>query len=318
VADNIIGDIYSKFDSALRGFYEGAAAGISGYVIPIAWVLMGICMLIWCYLIIEGKVAMPITDWLLKFVGFMIVLYVMGNGYLGWVARPVFDLPSELVSAMSKSATNAPDLLGQVNEKVVDLVSAMFTAGSNLVKELAIGPAIALFLMGVLVIIATYLLLAVALFAIIFSKLGLSLVLAVGPFFVLALVLPQTRNYFFSWLNTALYFVFYHVFTALFIFMFIGIVNSYMGTLNSTLGGSGGGGGVLSMVANLLGVRGSGLNVAAIIIPILLISMTMFFMFLQIPTMCASLTSGSGGSFGAGLTNLVHAKSFFGRSSSKS
>lgn len=317
MADNIIGDIYAKFDRALSGFYESAAAGISGYVIPIAWVLLGICLLIWCYLIIEGKVAMPITDWLLKFVGFMVVLYVMGNGYLSWVARPIFDLPSELTSAMSNSAANAPDLLGQVNEKVVDLVSAMFAAGSNLVKELAIGPAIALFLMGVLVIVATYLLLAVALFAIIFSKLGLSMVLAVGPFFVLALILPQTRNYFYSWLNTSLYFVFYHVFTALFIFMFIGIVNSYMGTLNSTLGGTGGGGGVLNMVANLLGVRGSGLNVAAITIPILLISLAMFFMFLQIPTMCASLTGGSGGSLGAGFTNLVHARSLMSRSGTK-
>ena len=244
MADNIIGDIYANFERALGGFYEGAAAGISGYVIPIAWVLLGICMLIWCYLIIEGKVAMPITDWLLKFVGFMVVLYVMGNGYLSAGSRGrIFDLPSELTTALSSSATNAPDLLGQVNEKVVDLVSAMFTAGTNLVKELAIGPAIALFLMGVLVIVATYLLLAVALFSIIFSKLGLSMVLAVGPFFVLALILPQTRNYFYSWLNTALYFVFYHVFTALFIFMFIGIVNSYVGKLNTTLGGVGGGGG---------------------------------------------------------------------------
>ena len=260
MADNIIGDIYTKFDNALSGFYEAAAAGISGYVIPIAWVLLGICMLIWCYLIIEGKVAMPMTDWMLKFIGFMIVLYVMGNGYLSWVARPIFDLPSALTTALSASATNAPDLLGQVNEKVVDLVSAMFTAGSNLVKELAVGPAIALFLMGALVIVSTYLLLAVALFAIIFSKLGLSMVLAVGPFFVLALVLPQTRNYFHSWLNTALYFVFYHVFTALFIFMFIGIINSYVGTLNNTLGGTESGGGVLSMVANLLGVCPRRLN----------------------------------------------------------
>ncbi len=307
MADNIIGDIYAKFDQALGGFYESAAVGISGYVIPIAWVLLGICMLIWCYLIIEGKVSIPITDWLLKFVGFMVVLYIMGGGYLNWVAKPLFDLPSALTAAMS-SATNAPDLLGQVNEKVVDLVSAMFTAGSNLVKELAIGPAISLFLMGVLVIVAVYLLLAAALFSVIFSKLGLSMVLAVGPFFILALVLPQTRNYFYSWLNTAFYFVFYHVFTALFIFMFIGIVNSYMGALNGTLGGAGGGG-VLNMVANLLGVRGSGLNVAAITIPILLISLAMFFMFLQIPTMCASLTGGSGGSFSAGLTNLTHAKS---------
>jgi len=130
------------------------------------------------------------------------------------------------------------------------------------------------------------------------------------------LVLPQTRNYFFSWLNTALYFVFYHVFSALFIFMFIGIVHSYVGKLNSTLGGVGGGN-VLSMVARLLGASGEGLNVAAICIPLLLISMAMFLMFLQIPTMCASLTSGSGGSLGAGFANLVHARSLMSRSRTK-
>jgi len=241
VADNIIGDIYDNFERALSGFYEGAAAGISGYVIPIAWVLLGICMLIWCYLIIEGKVAVPITDWLLKFVGFMVVLYVMGNGYLSWVAKPLFDLPSEVTRALNATSGSAPDLLGQVNEKVVDLISAMFTGGTKLINELAFGPAIALFLIGVLVIVAVYLLLAAALFSVIFSKLGLSMVLAVGPFFILALVLPQTRNYFYSWLNTALYFVFYHVFSTLFIFMFIGIVHSYVAKLNGTLGGVGGG-----------------------------------------------------------------------------
>lgn len=312
MTDNVIGDIYTRFDTVLNGFYEGAAAGISSYVIPIAWVLLGICMLIWCYLVMEGKVSAPISDWLMKFVGFMVVLSIMGNGYLGWVAKPIFELPSELTMAMSKSTTSAPDLLGQVNEKVVDLVSAMFAAGSNLVKELAIGPAISLFLMGVLVIVAVYLLLAAALFSIIFTKLGLSMILAVGPFFVLALVLPQTRHYFNAWLNTVLYFVFYHVFTSLFILMFVGIVNSYVGSLNSALGGSTGGGGVMNMVANFLGVRGSGLNVAAITIPILLISLAMFFMFLQIPVICSSLTSGSGGSFGAGLNSAVQFRAMVG------
>lgn len=316
MADNIIGDIYANFERALSGFYESASSGISGYVIPIAWVLLGISLLVWCYLMMQGRVAMPVNDWLLKFIAFMVVLHVMGGGYLGWVARPLFELPSELTTAMSRSASNAPDLLGQVNEKVVDLVSAMFTAGSSLVKELAIGPAIALFLMGVLVVVAVYLLLAAALFSIIFSKLGLSMVLAVGPFFLLALVLPQTRSYFFSWLNTALYFVFYHAFSALFIFMFVGIADSYVGALNGALGGAAGGG-VMSMVTNLLGVRGAGLNVAAITIPLLLIAMTMFFMFLQIPAMCSSLTSGSGGSFGAGLSSAVHFRSMLRRAAAR-
>jgi type IV secretion system protein VirB6 len=184
----------------------------------------------------------------------------------------------------------------------------MFSAGSTLVHELAIGAGIAVFLMSVLVVVATYLLLAVALFAIVFSKLGLSLVLAVGPFFLLGLVLPQTRSYFFGWLNTALYFVFYHVFTALFIFMFIGIVNSYMAALTDALGGGAIGGGVAAMVANLTGAQGPALNVAALTLPILLISVAMFFMFLQIPAICASLTGGSGGTMGAGITHLLQAR----------
>lgn len=315
--DSIISDIYRNFDTALAAFYEGAATGISAYVIPIAWVLLGICMLVWCYLVIEGRVASPLTDWFLKFIGFLLVLYVLGNGYLAWVAKPLMNLPSELTSAMSGSQGNATDLLGQVNEKVVDLVSAMFTAGNQLIKDFAIGPAIALFLMAILVIVAIYLLLSIALFSVIFSKLGLSLVLAVGPFFLLGLVLPQTRSYFFSWLNTAFYFVFYHVFTALFIFMFIGIVDSYIGKLNQRLQGENASAGTLAMVSNLTGVGDAGLNVAAICIPIMLISITMFFMFLQIPAMCASLTNGSGGSFGAGLTNLTHARSLFRGSRSK-
>lgn len=309
MADNIIGDVYRNFETALGNFYQTASAGVSGYVIPIAWILLGICMLIYFWMMVDGKISQPSTEWMQKLVAFMFVLHMMGNsGYMAWVAQPLFNLPSELTTAMASGATSAPDLLGQVNDKAVDLISAMFAAGTTLVKDLAIGPAISLFLMGVLVIVAIYLLLSVALFAIIFSKLGLSMVLAVGPFFVLALVLPQTRNYFFSWLNTALYFVFYHVFSALFIFMFIGIINSYMSKLNNTLGASGSGS-VMNMVANLIGVGGTGLNVAAIMIPILLISLCMFFMFLQIPTMAASITGGSGGSFGSGLSNLVHLRS---------
>ncbi|KPU89201.1 hypothetical protein APR50_33880 [Variovorax paradoxus] len=317
MADTVIGDIYAKFETALNGFYEGAAMGISDYVIPIAWILLGICMLIWCYLMMEGKITTPITDWLLKFIGFMVVLHIMGGGYLSWVAKPIFALPSELTMAMSRTSVDAPDLLGQVNEKVMNLVSAMFTAGSDLIKELAFGPAITLFLMGVLVIVAVYLLVGVALFAIIYTKLGLSLLLAVGPFFLLALVLTQTRYLFYSWINTCLYYVFYHVFTTLFIFMFIGIVNSYVGTLNAQLGGATSGAGVMNMVANLLGVRGAGLNVAAITIPILLISISMLFMFMQIGVICSSLTGGSGGSFGSGLTSAVHFRSMLGRIRSK-
>jgi type IV secretion system protein VirB6 len=303
MADNIIGDIYTHFDKALSGFYEGAASGISAYVIPVAWIVLGICVLIWCYLLMQGKVAVPATDWLLKFIGFMLVLHVMGNGYLGWVATPIFNLPSELTAAASHSSSDAPTLLGQVNTKVIDLISALFTAASSFASDLAIGAAITVFLLTLLVTAAAYLLLSTALFAVIFAKLGLSLVLAVGPFFVLALVLPQTRSLFFSWISTALYFVFYHLFTALFIFLFIGVVDVYLSRLASQIDRSGGGE-VSAMAAQLIDAGGN-LSVIAICIPVILISLAMFCMFLQIPAICASMTGGSGGTFFPGLGALA-------------
>lgn len=316
MANDIIGDIYTNFENAMSGFYESAAMGISGYVIPVAWVVLGISMLVWCYLVIEGKIAIPVTDWLLKFVGFMLVLYAMGNGYLSWVATPIFHLPSELTAAASSSATNAPELLGQVNAKVVTLISAMFTAATSLASDLAFGAAIAVFLLALLVTVAAYLLLATALFAVIFSKLGLSLVLAVGPFFLLALVLSQTRTYFFSWVGTALYFVFYYVFTVLFVFLFIGIIDTYLTRLSSRLGASDGAD-VSTIASRLAGGGDASINVVAICIPVILISLAMFCMFLQIPAICASMTGGNGGTFVSGLASLARARPSSGRSRAK-
>lgn len=318
MANEIIGDIYTNFESALNGFYEGAATGISGYVVPTAWVLLGISMLVWCYLVMEGKVAIPVTDWLLKFVGFMLVLHVMGNGYLSWVAAPIFHLPSELTAAASRSATYAPDLLGEVNQKMVELISALFTAAGHLASDLAFGAAIAVFVLAALVTVAAYLLLATALFAIIFAQLGLSLVLSVGPFFLLALVLSQTRSFFFSWISTALYFVFYYVFTVLFVFLFMGILNAYLAKLSAQLGGSGGAT-VSEMALQLTGASGAGagVNVVAICIPVILISLAMFCMFLQIPAICASMTGGNGGTFVSGLAGLARARPSLGRSRAK-
>ena len=298
--NNVVVDIYSTFGQALAGFYEGAAQGLSNFLVPLAWILLGIAMLVWCFLVIEGKVAAPMTDWLFRFVGFCVVLYLMGSGYAGWIAAPIFGLPEQLVQAAGAGSVSAPSLIGQVNDKVVDLVSAMFTAASKLTQEFAFGPAVTLLVLAVLVVIAVYLLLAGALFSIIYSKLGLSLVLAVGPLFVLALFVPQSRRYFHAWLNTVLYFVLYHLLSVLFIFLFLGIIDAYVAKLNGVLAGVGAGG-VLAMATQLLGLTADGLNVAAVCVPILLVSLAMFFAFLQIPTLCASLTGGSGGSFNGAL-----------------
>jgi len=305
MAGNIVTDIYADFEGSLSGFYALAANGLTAYVIPIAWVLLGICMLVWCILIIQGKVTSPLTDWFLKFVGFMIVMYAMSGGYLSLVASPLFNLNSQLVTAMSNSVSSAPDLLGQVNEKAVDLVSAMFTASVNLFMEAAIGPSIGMFGLAIVVLVVIYGLLGIALFSIIYGKLGLTMVLALGPFFILMLILQQTRSYFFAWLNTALYFVFYQVVSALFIFLFIGVLQGYTDRLISKLS-NGAGPSLSTMVLNLVGAGPAPINYIGYVVPLIMICIAMIFMFLQLSTIVGSMTSGSGGMMGGGLSGVVH------------
>lgn len=301
----MVTQIATKFEASLGTFYSAASAAISGYVLPIAWVMLGIALLVWCYAIMEGKVQSPLQDWIFKFISAMIVLYAISGGYLSLIADPLFDLGNQLSALVSGAGGKGTALstISGLYDLIINLLSIIFETAGLAMKNLAFGTAIQLYLWGVIVAIATLLLMATALFFYIYAKLGISLVLAVGPFFVLGLINQHSRSYFFSWLNTALYFVFYQVLTVLFVVLFLSILTDYMTTLQTQLSGTSFS--LVEGVANLVGLGSVQLNVAAAMIPIVIISIAMFFMLFQLPTIAASMTGGSGGAFGNGLYSMV-------------
>lgn len=304
----MVTDVITHFQTNLGAFYSAASAGITGYVVPIAWAMLGISMMVWCYAVIEGKVTTPLTDWIFKFVCAMIVIYAMSGGYLKLVAEPIFNLGDELQIAVANkvlpgSGSSAVDILTRLDDEIINVITSIFKAAGDAFTALDFGSAALLIVFGLLVAVATLLLLGTAVFFYVFAKVGLSLVLGVGPFFIFGLLNQHTRNYFFSWLNTALYFVFYQLLTVMFVLMFLSILDSYMTQLLVMLGGT-----TFSVgetVLNLLGMGSVKINVIAVLTPIIVISFAMFFMLLQLPTIASSMTSGSGGSFGHGMYSIV-------------
>jgi len=108
MATGVLDNVYLKFDGAITGLYASASSGISSYVIPIAWIVLAVLLLVWCYLTMTGKTSMPVLDLFVPFIAFMLVLYAMGSGYTAWIADPLYKLPEELVSAVGRGSATTP------------------------------------------------------------------------------------------------------------------------------------------------------------------------------------------------------------------
>jgi type IV secretion system protein VirB6 len=131
---------------------------------------------------------------------------------------------------------------------------------------------------------------------------------------VFLLVIPQLRDKFFSWLNTALYFVFYYVLCNLYMTLFFKFVTDYMnGIVSAAAAGSAGkyegwADHGFEVVYNLFGGgnEDKSMNLLGQFLPLVAMAFIMAFMFLQLSTIAGSMTSGAGGAIGQGASSLLY------------
>lgn len=311
MASSTFSDFFQNVDSVLQTTFNQAAAGMSNYVLPLGWVMFGIGVLVWSLLMMQGKIQDPAQDWIMKGIAFVFVMWAAGNYYSSWISAPLFRLPSELSNAIGTSG-NPSQILDSLSDKMQGLVMGIGATMVDALSNLNLGGAAIMFVALILVTIASILLLVAAAYNILYAKFGLAMVLAVGPFFVIWLAWQQTRHMFWPWLNTALYFVFLIVISSLFIIMFVQITDGYMTKLADAITGLAPAAPSASFAEKLFGLLQqqiqpvsdtyavASFNVLSIAFQLVFICVPLFFIEIQLPTICASLTGGSGGSFGSG------------------
>ena len=309
MATSFIQDIYQLFEKATTGLYASASAGISGYVIPIAWIVLAIALLVWCYMTMSGKTSAPVLDWFIPFIAFMLVLYAMGSGYTIWIADPIWKLPEDLLKATNSTSAGTPiDALGGFVMRFMGVLSGAFAAMIKFAGDWDFGSALALlviiFVLLVFAVIATVIIFC----GLVYAKLGLSLVLAVGPLFVFMLVISHLRDKFFSWLSTALFFVLYYLLCYLFMSLIFNFIDSYIAVIGNFKGFMPTDSGAVAQAVykNLVGNKGAAVNIVLLFIPLIVVLFIMAFLFLQLSTIASSMTAGSGGAVGQGATSLLY------------
>jgi len=316
--------IVNKVDLVLNGFYGTAAAGMMGYIMPIAWVTFGLSMLIWSYLVIAGRISSPVEEALPKFIFIIVVLYLASGGYRTLIADPLYNMPGQIVAALMGSSVQPETILDSLFDKLLDMLTGIADAVVKLVSQFAFGGAIILSLVLGLMCITSVLLLCGAAAVFLYSKLALSLVLAIGPFFVVWLAWQPTRGNFYPWLNTVLYLVFLFVLTSLFILLFVNIVNSFMQTLMDAIAANASvpsasidTSSISAVVRGLVSSASAApsVNVFTAALQLAAVSLPFFFVLLWLPQTAQSVTAGAAGAFGNGMTHLVSTVRSLGRGS---
>jgi type IV secretion system protein VirB6 len=317
-------DLFGAVDANIAAVTAHAAAGVSAYVLPIGWAMLGVSLLVYSALILEGKVNNPMLDWISKGAAMMLVLMTCGAYYGPWVSSALAGMPDALSSAVGNSA-NPILALDTLASSLEDLVSGIASGVIAAFEGLNIGGGLLLiFAMIDVALIGCVLLIACA-FNLMYAKIGLSIVLGVGPFFVLCLFWSHTKSYFYSWLSTALYFIFLAVISTMLVAFFIGIAQMFMTQMEGMikqLTTSGGTSSYATAVYDAIKAwvdngpapavpvtsttRGQLLNIVILVIEINFVFMTLILVALDMKSMVASLTGGSGGSVGAGMGKLIN------------
>ncbi|MCM3583794.1 type IV secretion system protein [Ralstonia holmesii] len=311
MASSTFADFFQNVDGVLQSVFTQAANGMSGYVLPIGWVMFGVSALVWSLLVMQGKIDSPMNDWVMKGITICLILYAAGNYYSSWISAPLFKLPSELSNAIGTSGSPS-QILDSLSDKMQGLCMGIGSAMVDSFQNLNVGGGVILLVALLLVSVACILLLVAAAYNILYAKFGLAFVLAVGPFFVIWLIWKQTQALFYSWLNTALYFVFLIVVASLFIIMFVQITDNYMTKLTAAVTALAPAAPSASLAEKLAGLLTqatmppdastamSTLNILSIAFQLVFICIPLFFIEIQLPTIVASMTSGQGGSVGSG------------------
>lgn len=199
---------FLSVDSALKVFVNQFSTNIINEIAPIVSVGLTLAFIWQGVAVMRGYSSEPIQDtvWTMFRVMLITLIAMTAGTYQTFIIDSLINVPNTMISAvMSGSLGSATPQTGVTAATSFDVIlsNGMDIAGKY-AEQATWDNFVAPYLYAGLVIIGTVFCIIVGAFWVFASKIILSLLLGVGPIFIIALVWKSTQQYFFSWLNAVL------------------------------------------------------------------------------------------------------------------
>jgi type IV secretion system protein VirB6 len=216
VTFNFYEDTFTKLNGTLSTYVSDVAGNIIGAITPVATTLLMIYVMLWGWSMLRGMINEPITDGVTRLVRLAVIIGVALNlgRYNGYVSNFLWDSPDAIAGYIASGysdSTTSVQFLDQLMGRIYDLGNAYWTTG---MAAGAVMPDFGMIIIAILIWSAGIVSTAYGAFLLCLSKMGLAIILAVGPIFILLTIFEGTKRFFDVWLGQALNFVFTVMLTA--------------------------------------------------------------------------------------------------------
>ncbi|MEO8408771.1 MAG: type IV secretion system protein, partial [Oxalobacteraceae bacterium] len=222
MADSIIQHFFDVVTSTLEASINTTAQAVIGVITPTASVLLVIYICFWGWSMMRGAIEEPIGDGTARILR-LITVYVIALS-LGWYAIFLSNWLWKSGDAMAKviaggfggkttDTASAITYIDATFQKFYEYGGLLFDYSLNHTNAIGI-PDIPYLLLAFLIFFVGVVLAFYAAYLLILSKMGLAILLGVGPMFVLATMFESTRRFFDGWISQVLNFIFIVILSA--------------------------------------------------------------------------------------------------------
>lgn len=202
MAFTIFDNLFTRVDSTISSYVSGTSANVIGQIDDYIRGLMIIFVALWGYALQQGLINEPITDGLRRIIRISLILTLaLTSGNYGGVVVDFFQsFPNEIAQAITGapvSTTADPNLLDTMMSNGFDIG---YTAWEN---AGVLSGDFGLYIVAVIVWLATIIVVAYAAGLILFAKFALAILLAVGPIYITCAMFKTTQRFFENWVSQA-------------------------------------------------------------------------------------------------------------------
>lgn len=206
---------FASVDTTFTSFFLTSAARVAAAARTPFNAMVTLYVMLWGLAMWRGLIQEPMADGVMRVVKIVLIgTFALNAGVYGpRIAEALYRTPDQLAAVLipgTSGTTTAAALDNSIDRLVA--VSNKFIEASAAADGIVLPLALVGYSLVLGLFLAMYIAYAFAL--VLLAKVGLSIVLAVGPIFIALLLFEPTRQLFGSWFNQALNFVFKYVVVA--------------------------------------------------------------------------------------------------------
>lgn len=222
---NLFQRIFERVDEALDSYVTSTAGELIDFITPIFTSLMIIWIAAWGYMILFGKANEPVQEGVFRIlrIGFIMTLGLTVGTYTGLVVDFLARGPETIASVITGSATGtSAATLDSLFSKVFDVAEAAWDKGGIMNGNFG------MYLIAMLVLVVGSGLTLVVAFLLLLGKIMTTVLLAIGPLFIVMLLFNTTQRFFESWLGMVMNFAFILILAAAIGSLMVSLADSYI------------------------------------------------------------------------------------------